>query len=266
MLTPLRVVVLCSHRAPGLLHLLNADPLRGRTYDIVACVTSEPTFAEEVRVERRGVTTRSHDIRAFYGARQAPLHRAPEVREAFDAAMAKLVASYSPDLVLLAGYLYVLTEPMLSAFHRRILNLHFADLTLRTPDGQPGFPGIRAVRDALVAGCAETRATVHLVDAVVDAGPPLVRSWAFPVSPMVDEARSWTAGDMLRAYAFAHEQWMMRSCAGPLWSATLQLVSGGAIDLDRLEAFEAGEDTAPWELGRRGTLLPPMAAHTVGAR
>jgi phosphoribosylglycinamide formyltransferase 1 len=266
MLSPLRVVVLCSHRAPGLLHLLNADPSRGRAYDIVACVTSEPTFAEEVRVERRGVPTRSRDIHAFYGARQAPLCRAPEVRDAFDGEMAKLVASYLPDLVLLAGYQYVLTEPMLAAFPRRILNLHFADLMLRTPDGHPGFPGIRAVRDALVAGCSETRATVHLVDAVVDGGPPLVRSWAFPVSPMVDEARSWTAGEMLRAYSFAHEQWMMRSCAGPLWSAALHLVSGGSIDLDRVPAPAAGKDAAPWELGRRGTLMPPMTAQTAAAR
>ncbi|MFI5178208.1 MAG: phosphoribosylglycinamide formyltransferase [Vicinamibacterales bacterium] len=265
MLTPLRAVVLCSHRAPGLLHLLNADPARGRTYDIVACVTSEPTFAEEVRVERRGVPTRSHDIHAFYEERHAPVARANDVRASFDARTAKVVKSFSPDLVLLAGYLYVLTEPMLSAFPRRILNLHFADLMLRTPDGQPGFPGIRAVRDALVAGCGETRATVHMVDAVVDGGAPLVRSWPFPVSPMVDEARSWTAGDILRAYAFAHEQWMMRSCAGPLWSATLRLLAGGAIDLDAVAASPA-ESVVPWELGRRGALVPPMAAQAMAAR
>jgi folate-dependent phosphoribosylglycinamide formyltransferase PurN len=177
---PLRVAVLCSHRAPGLLHLLNADPDRGRTYDIVCCVTSESAFAEEVRVERRGVPMRSHDIRAFYDARKAPLARAPEVRAAFDAKTVDVLNTFSPDLVVLAGYLYLLSDPMLLAFSKRILNLHFADLTLRTPGGEPGFPGIRAVRDALAAGCTETRATVHLVDETVDAGPPLVRSWAFP--------------------------------------------------------------------------------------
>ena len=265
MLKPLRVAVLCSHRAPGLLHLLNGDPDRGRTYDIVCCVTSESTFAEEVRVERRGVPTRSHNIRAFYDARKAPLGRAPEVRAAFDAKTVDLLKTFSPDLVVLAGYLYLLTDPMLSAFSQRILNLHFADLTLRTPGGEPGFPGIRAVRDALAAGCTETRATVHLVDATVDAGPPLVRSWAFPVSPMVEEAQAWTATDMLRAYAFAHEQWMMRACAGPLWSAALQLVTGRAIDLDRLAA-SAQEAVAPWELSRRGALMPPLAAQLALAR
>jgi phosphoribosylglycinamide formyltransferase-1 len=265
MLKPLRIAVLCSHRAPGLLHLLNADPDRGRTFDIVCCVTSESTFAEEVRVERRGVPTRSHDIRAFYDARKAPLGHAPEVRAAFDAKTVDILKVYSPDLVLLAGYLYLLSDPMLSAFDKRILNLHFADLTLRTPGGGPGFPGIRAVRDALAAGCPETRATVHLVDETVDAGPPLVRSWAFPVSPMVEEAQAWAATDMLHAYAFAHEQWMMRACAGPLWSAALQLVTGRAIDLDRLPA-STREAAAPWELSRRGALMPPLVAQPALAR
>jgi phosphoribosylglycinamide formyltransferase-1 len=265
MLTPLRVAVLCSHRAPGLLHLLNADPGRGRTFDIVCCVTSESTFAEEVRVERRGVPTRSHGIRPFYEARRAPLAHAPGVRAAFDAETARLLKPFSPDLVMLAGYLYLLSEPMLSAFRHRILNLHFADLTLRTPGGEPGFPGIRAVRDTLAAGCAETRATVHLVDSRSNAGPPLVRSWSFPVSPMVDEAQAWTATDLLRAYTFAHEQWMTRACAGPLWSSALQLVAGEAIDLDRLAA--SGPDAVvPWELSRRGALMPPLEAPVALAR
>ncbi len=257
MLKPLRVAVLCSHRAPGLLHLLNADADRGRTFEIVCCLTSELTFAEEVRVERRGVPTRLHGIRAFYDARQAPLGQAPQVRTAFDAKTVEMLKAFTPDMVVLTGYLYLLSDPMLSAFRHRILNLHFADLTLRTPGGAPGFPGIRAVRDALAAGCAETRATVHLVDAAVDAGPPLVRSWAFPVSPMVDEAQTWTATDMLRAYAFAHEQWMMRSCAGPMWSAALQLVTGRRVDLDALAGRDR-DDVTPWELSRGGALMPPL--------
>lgn len=261
--TPLRVAVLCSHRAPGLLHLLNADADRGRTFEIVCCMTSESTFAEEVRVERRGVPSRSHGIRAFYDGRGAKISGSPEVRSAFDAETVRLLKPFSPDLVILAGYLYRLSEPMLTAFPRRILNLHFADLTLRTPDGEPGFPGIRAVRDTLAAGCTETRATVHLVDAVVDHGPPLVRSWPFAVSPMVQEAQGWTATDLLRAYSFAHEQWMMRACSGPLWSAALQLVTAKAVDLDCLAT---GWPQPPWELSRRGALMAPASAELALAR
>jgi phosphoribosylglycinamide formyltransferase 1 len=262
--TPLRVAVLCSHRAPGLLHLLNADADRGRTFDIVCCVTSDSTFAEEVRVERRGVPSRSHNIRDFYDARKASLGRAPDVRAAFDAKTVDILKPFSPDLVVLSGYLYLLSGPMLSAFSKRILNLHFADLTLRSSHGEPDFPGIRAVRDALAAGCTETRATVHLVDETVDAGVPVLRSWAFPVSPLVEAARGWAATDMLHAYGFAHEQWMMRACAGPLWSAALQLVTGRLIDLDSLAVSSAR--LAPWELSRRGALTPPFAAQPVLAR
>jgi folate-dependent phosphoribosylglycinamide formyltransferase PurN len=240
------------------MHLLNADPDRGRTYDVVCAVTTEPTFAEEVRVERRGVPTRPHDIRAFYASRKALLGRAPDVRAAYDAETVAMLKPYAPDLILAAGYLYVLTEPMLAAFRHRILNLHFSDLALRTPDGAPGFPGIGAVRDALNAGCPETRATVHLVSGAVAAGPPLVRSWPFPVSPMVEDARAWAAADLLRAYGFAHEQWMMRACAGPMWSAAIQLVTGGAVALDRLAASPPA--IVPWELSRRGELMPALAA------
>jgi hypothetical protein len=80
---------------------------------------------------------------------------------------------------------------------------------------------------------------------------------------MVDEAQAWTAPDLLHAYAFAHEQWMVRSCAGPLWSAAVGLVAGRAIDLDRLDTSGPG---APWELSRRGDLMPALAAPLALAR
>jgi hypothetical protein len=80
---------------------------------------------------------------------------------------------------------------------------------------------------------------------------------------MVEEAQAWAATDMLHAYGFAHEQWMMRACAGPLWSAALQLVTGRAIDLDRLAA-SAQEAVMPWELSRRGALT--QAAQLAFAR
>ena len=64
-IAPLKVAVLCSHRAPGLVHLLNHDPRRGSEYEVVCCVTSSDTFAEEVRVERMTKKSpRTFDARA----------------------------------------------------------------------------------------------------------------------------------------------------------------------------------------------------------
>jgi len=243
-----RVAVLCSQRAPGLLYLLNRSADRGVTFEIVCVVTSEATFDEEVRVERRGIPTRSHPIRSFGGPRTD-----------YDAITAKLLEPFMPDLILLDGYLYLLTAPMLAAYPRRIVNLHFADLTRRLPGGGPRFPGIRAVRRALAEGAEETRATVHLVDAEMDAGAPLVLSWPFPVSPLVGELRTLDAADAVKAYTCAHQQWMMRTVSGPLIAAALRLVATGRIDLDRLGG-EAPDQVTPWQLDRDGYLERPTTA------
>jgi folate-dependent phosphoribosylglycinamide formyltransferase PurN len=254
---PLRVAVLCSHRAPGLLYLLNRAPERGEAFDIVCCLTSEQTFAEEVRVERRGIPTLVHPIRAFHEARGVPLYRNPATRPEYDAATLKLVEPYCADMLLLDGYLYLVTAPILRAFPSRIVNLHHSDLTMRRPDGRPRFPGIRAVRDALAAGCAETRATVHVVDEEPGGGAPIVLSWPFPVSPLVADLQPLGAPDVFKAYAYAHWQWMMRTVSGPLTAAALKLVATGAVDLDQLSLAHGRVPTSPWLLDRHNLLLAP---------
>jgi phosphoribosylglycinamide formyltransferase-1 len=253
---PLRVAVLCSHRAPGLMYLLNQSPERGAAFEIVCCLTSERTFDEEVRVERRGIPIRVHPIEDAYAAAGMRTRRDLELREAYDRRTLEMIEPHFPDIVLLDGYRFLVTVPILRRFRHRVLNLHFADLTLREASGAPRFPGIRAVRHALAAGVRETRATVHLVDALPDSGPPIVRSWAFPVSPLVEELRTAGAQDVFKAYAFAHERWMMSTAAGQLMAAALRLVSNGAVDLDALA--DGTEVDTPWQLERHGFLLAPQ--------
>lgn len=238
------------------MYLLNQCPDRAVTYEIVCCVTSDETFAEEVRVERRGIPTLVHPIRDFYSGRKAPLDDM-RVRQEYDAATARRVEPYFPDLLLLDGYLFIVTEPLLRAFPNRILNLHYSDLTLRHEDGSPMFPGRHAVRDAIHAGCHETRATVHLVTEQPDAGPPVVRSRPYPVSPLASELRSQCADDVLRAYVFAHQQWMMRTVSGPLIAGALRLVANGLIDLDLVAA--ARDVDARWRLDRAEGLVPEVS-------
>jgi len=204
-----------------------------------------------VRVERRGIPTLSHPIRSFAGG-----------REAYDAETARRLEPFMPDVILLDGYLYLLTAPMLGSYPARIVNLHYSDLTLRLPDGSPQFQGIRAVKQQLAAGCTETRATVHLVNEQVDAGAPLVLSRPFPVSPLVDELRTLDATAPLNAYAFAHQEWMMRTASGPLMAAALRLIATGRIDLDRV-ARDNPCDVAPWQLDRDGYLVGPVRSAAV---
>jgi folate-dependent phosphoribosylglycinamide formyltransferase PurN len=238
------------------MHLLNRSPDRGVAFEIVCCVTSERTFAEEVRVERRGIPTLAHPIADFFGARGSSLYRDFGARGDYDAETLALVEPFLPDLLLLDGYRYLVTPRLLRVFSNRVINLHFSDLTLRTPLGRPRFPGLRAVRDAMADGRRETRATVHLVNEQPDAGPAIALSWPFPVSPLVEELRAQSVPDAFKAYVFAHQQLMMRTAAGPLMAAALRLIATGAVDLDELASADSSS-APPWLLAADGDLMAP---------
>ncbi len=253
---PLRVAVLCSTRAPGLMYLLNRSPDRGISFEIACVVTSEDTFDEEVRVERRGIPTLVHPIRRFCEARGTSVYRDFDTRRAYDAETVKRIEPYFPDLLLLDGYRYLVTKPLLAAFPDRIINLHFSDLTLRDPNGGPRFPGIRAVRAALAAGCSETRATVHLVNDLPDDGAPIVRSWPFAVAPPVAELWTAVASTVFGSQVYTHERWMMQAASGPLMAAALRLISTGAVKLRDL-AREPSTPVTAWQLDEQGSLLAP---------
>jgi phosphoribosylglycinamide formyltransferase-1 len=257
---PLRVAVMCSHRAPGLMYLLNRSPERGASFEIACVVTSEDTFDEEVRVERRGVPTLVHSIHKFCEARGASVHHDLETRRAYDAETARLLEPYFADLLLLDGYLYLVTKPLLNAFRDRIINLHFSDLTVREADGTPRFPGIRAVRDALAAGCTETRATVHLVNEFPDDGAPIVMSWRFAVSPLVSDLQTIGASNIVNAVVHAHQQWMMQAASGPLMAAALRLIASHAVSMRELASARPAAD--PWRLDEDGSLIAPAAELT----
>ncbi len=91
-----------------------------------------------------------------------------------DLVMATWLEEHDVELVVLAGYMHLLTKPFLDRFPGRIVNVH--------PSLLPAFPGAHAVDDALAAGVATTGVTVHVVDDGLDTGPVL-RQEAVPVEP-----------------------------------------------------------------------------------
>jgi phosphoribosylglycinamide formyltransferase-1 len=88
-------------------------------------------------------------------------------REARDAAMADWIESCGADLVVLAGYMQLLSASFVARFRNRIVNVHPALL--------PAFPGLDAIGQALEAGVEVTGVSVHFVDEGVDTGPVLVQ-------------------------------------------------------------------------------------------
>ena len=88
--------------------------------------------------------------------------------------MATWLEEHDVELVVLAGYMHLLTKPFLDRFPGRIVNVH--------PSLLPAFPGAHAIEDALAAGVETTGVTVHVVDEGIDTGP-ILRQEAVPVEP-----------------------------------------------------------------------------------
>lgn len=82
--------------------------------------------------------------------------------------------SFTTDILFLAGYMRLVTEPLLSAYKNKILNVHPADLTVKNPDGSRRYIGANAVSMALEDGQSETRSCVILIDETIDGGPIVV--------------------------------------------------------------------------------------------
>jgi phosphoribosylglycinamide formyltransferase-1 len=119
----------------------------------------------------KAVAANRKDAFALIRAREAGLPAATfgldchADREERDLMMATWLEEHGVELVVLAGYMHLLTKPFLDRFPGRIVNVH--------PSLLPEFPGAHAVDDALAAGVTETGVTVHLVDEGLDTGPVL---------------------------------------------------------------------------------------------
>ena len=100
-------------------------------------------------------------------------------RAAWDAALAKTVGSYEPDLVVLAGFMKLTGPEFLARFGGRTVNTH--------PALTPSFPGMHGPRDALAYGVKVTGCTLFLVDAGIDTGAVVAQA-AVPVLDDDDEA------------------------------------------------------------------------------
>ena len=107
-------------------------------------------------------------------------HKTYPDRAAFDTALADCIDCFQPDLVVLAGFMRVLTDAFVRRYEGRLINIH--------PSLLPSFPGLHTHRRALEAGVRVHGATVHFVTPTLDCGPIIVQA-VVPVLPDDDEAR-----------------------------------------------------------------------------
>jgi phosphoribosylglycinamide formyltransferase 1 len=157
---PLRLGVMASGSGSNFEAIADAIA-QGKLNAHIALVIYNNADAPVVeRANRLGVPTQLLDHRSF------------ETREALDEAIAKALKAADVEWVIMAGWMRRVTQQLISAFPRRILNIH--------PSLLPSFPGVRAVEQALNAGVKITGCSVHYVELVIDSGPIIMQA-AVPV-------------------------------------------------------------------------------------
>lgn len=148
---PVRLVVLASGSGSTLQAIVDAASDPDFLAVIVAAGTDRPECGAMVRAAAAGIPTFSVALSDFAD------------RAAWDTALAQAIAQYSPDLVVLAGFMRLLSGRTVERFS--MVNTH--------PSLLPSFPGAHAIADALKHGVKITGVTVHRVDAGLDSGPIL---------------------------------------------------------------------------------------------
>ena len=195
MAKPLRIVVLASGSGTNLQAIL--DELHGGgAVEVVGVGSDKPDARALERARGAGVETAT-----FAGSEHAS-------REARDAAMGDWIEGLEASLVVLAGYMQLLSEPFVARFRNRIVNIHPALL--------PSFPGLDAVGQALAAGVWVTGVTVHFVDEGVDSGPVILqKAVAVPAGRDQEELEA-----------------AIHACEHELYPRAIGLIADGRVRID----------------------------------
>lgn len=145
------IVILISGRGSNMEAVVRAVQSEGWPARIAAVISNRPDAAGLAFAQAHGIATAVVPSKQF------------TERAAFDAALQQEIDRYQPDLVVLAGFMRILTAPFVEHYAGRMLNIH--------PSLLPAFPGLATHRQALDAGVLEHGATVHFVTAELDHGP-----------------------------------------------------------------------------------------------
>lgn len=152
----LPVVILISGRGSNLQAIMEAAGRGTLPVDIRAVISNRPQAAGLQRATRAGITTAVVD------------HTLYADRQAFDRALQACIDHYQPGLVILAGFMRMLSADFVAHYRGRMLNIH--------PSLLPEFPGLNTHQRVLDAGCEVHGASVHFVTADMDGGPVVLQA------------------------------------------------------------------------------------------
>jgi phosphoribosylglycinamide formyltransferase 1 len=157
-----RLAILISGRGSNLQAFIDACARGELGARICLVISNNPAAAGLQRAVQAGIEARCID------------HRDYRTRETFDEALVRELRAHAADVVILAGFMRILTPVLIEPFIGRLLNIH--------PSLLPKYPGLRTHQRALNAGDTQAGATVHFVTQELDGGPPVLQA-SVPVLP-----------------------------------------------------------------------------------
>lgn len=160
-----RVVVLISGSGSNLQALIDNHAAGHLPIELAAVISNRPAVMGLERAARARIATEVMDHKDF------------ESRDSFDCALMQLIDRYAPDLVVLAGFMRILTPEFTQHYRGRMLNIH--------PSLLPKFQGLHTHERALAAGESHHGVTVHFVTAELDGGPAVIQA-RVPILPQDD--------------------------------------------------------------------------------
>ena len=153
---PCQLVILISGSGSNLQSFIDAAASNILEADIAAVVCNRPGALGLDRATKSDIATELVD------------HTDYDNRESFDAELIKRIDNYEPDLVILAGFMRILTPGFVNHYRGKLLNIH--------PSLLPKYPGLHTHQRAIDAGDNEAGATVHFVTEELDGGPAIIQS------------------------------------------------------------------------------------------
>ncbi|AXS79302.1 phosphoribosylglycinamide formyltransferase [Dechloromonas sp. HYN0024] len=162
-----KIVILISGRGSNMEALIDARDAGTLPVEIAAVISNRPEAAGLETAAKASIPTHFINHKAFPG------------REAFDSRLAECIDEFAPDLVVLAGFMRILSEGFVRHYEGRLINIH--------PSLLPSFPGLHTHQRALEEGVRIHGCTVHFVTPELDHGPVIIQA-AVPVLDGDDEA------------------------------------------------------------------------------
>ncbi|MEW6086793.1 MAG: formyltransferase family protein [bacterium] len=237
---PMRVAGFMSGSGTNLIKIIEwtkqLETEKGKSpYEISVIFTDNKKSNAGQISEKFNIPLEIFDILDYYKLKGHSDKKDLSLRSGFDSEIVKILEKYKIDLIALAGYMSIVTKPLLDKYNGKIINVHPADLSIKTGNKRK-YTGAHAVHDAILAGEKELHSTTHIVRDKVDYGEILLISEGISVTIpdklyIMDLDKS-KEKSLLQEIIDKHQDRLKKNGDWKIFPLTLQYIAEGRFAID----------------------------------